>query len=83
MFFLITRTCDCRNGLQHAGSEFFETPPSPHRNEVDDGGTAPLGLPIGWMVRINRPTISPDVALVTVCFLLFLARAVTVLAQGL
>jgi hypothetical protein len=35
------------------------------------------------MVRIERPAISPDVALVTVCFQLFLAGAVTVLAQRL
>lgn len=35
------------------------------------------------MVWIDRPAISPDVALVTVCFLLFLTRAVAVLAQRL
>ena len=43
----------------------------------------PLGSPIGWMIRIDRPTINPDVALVTVCLELFLAAAVTVLAQRL
>jgi hypothetical protein len=35
------------------------------------------------MVRIDRPAINPDVALVTVCFDLFLAGAVAVLAQRL
>ena len=35
------------------------------------------------MVRIDRPAISPDVALVAVCFLLFLAAAVAALAQRL
>ena len=35
------------------------------------------------MVRIGRPAVNPDVALVTVCFQLFLAGAVTVLAQRL
>ena len=43
----------------------------------------PLGSPIGWMIRIDRPTINPDVALVTVCLELFLAAAVAVLAQRL
>jgi hypothetical protein len=35
------------------------------------------------VVGIDRPAIGPDVPLVTVCFLLFLAGAVTVLAQRL
>jgi hypothetical protein len=35
------------------------------------------------MVGIDRPAINPDVALITICFLLFLAGAVTVLAQRL
>ena len=35
------------------------------------------------MIRIDRPAINPDVALITVCLELFLAAAVAVLAQRL
>ena len=53
--------------------------------------TPPLDLPAPrsrpWLVRgmvgIDRPAVSPDVALVAVCFQLFLAAAVAVLAQRL